>query len=89
MHTLICVTLSLPPGVRGLAAYSACGSSGTFMFTFLVISEDAPESPVQPSVRNNDTIMLYEPTREIMALIARRKLNLQTRMRSHPLGLHI
>ena len=89
MHTLICVTFSLPPRVRGLVAYSAYGSSGTFMFTFLVISEDAPESPVQSSVRNNDTIMLYEPTHEIMALIARRNLNLQTRMRSHPLGLHI
>ena len=32
---------------------------------------------------------LYEPTHEIMALIALRKLNLQTRMRSNPLGLHI
>ena len=30
-----------------------------------------------------------EPTHEIMALIALRKLNLQTRMRSNPLGLHV
>ena len=31
----------------------------------------------------------YEPTHEIMALIALRKLNLQMRMRSNPLGLHV
>ena len=31
----------------------------------------------------------YEPTHEIMALIALRKLNLQIRMRSNPLGLHV
>ena len=30
-----------------------------------------------------------EPTHEIMALIALRKLNLQTRMRSNPLPLHV
>ena len=35
MHTLICVTFSLPPGVGGLIAASACGSSWTFLFTFL------------------------------------------------------
>ena len=34
MHMLICVTFSLPPGVRGLAAASACGSSWTFLFAF-------------------------------------------------------
>ena len=33
--------------------------------------------------------ILFGPTHEIMALIALRKLNLQTRMRSNPLGLHI
>ena len=33
--------------------------------------------------------LLYEPTHEVMALIALRKLNLQTRMRSNPLGLHV
>ena len=34
---VICVTLPLPPGIRGwgLAATSACGSSWTFLFTFL------------------------------------------------------
>ena len=32
---------------------------------------------------------LFEPTHEIMALIALRKLSLQTRMRSNPLGLHV
>ena len=32
---------------------------------------------------------LFEPTHEIMALIALRKLNLQTRMRSNPLWLHV
>ena len=31
----------------------------------------------------------FEPTHEIMALIALRKLNLQTRMRSNPLGLDV
>ena len=31
----------------------------------------------------------FEPTHEIMALIALRKLNLQTRMRINPLGLHV
>ena len=31
----------------------------------------------------------YEPTHDIMALIALRKLNLQTRMRSNPLELHV
>ena len=31
----------------------------------------------------------YEPTHEIMALIAFRKLNLQTPMHSNPLGLHV
>ena len=31
----------------------------------------------------------YEPTHEIMAHIAVRKLNLQTRMRSNPLWLHV
>ena len=31
----------------------------------------------------------YEPTRKISALIALRKLNLPTRMRSNPLGLHV
>ena len=31
----------------------------------------------------------YEQTREIMALIALRKLNLQTHMRSNPLWLHV
>ena len=34
MHTLICVTFSLPPGVRGWLR-PACGSSWTFLFTFL------------------------------------------------------
>ena len=35
-------------------------------------------------------IALYiEPTHEIMALIALRKLNLQTCMRSNPLALHV
>ena len=34
MHTSICVTFSLPPGVR-LTTTSACGSSWTFLFTFL------------------------------------------------------
>ena len=33
-------------------------------------------------------MIINEPTHEIMALIALRKLNLQTRMRSNPLGLH-
>ena len=33
--------------------------------------------------------MFYEPTHEIMALIALRKLNFQTRMRSNPLRLHV
>ena len=32
---------------------------------------------------------LIESTHEIMALIALRKLNLQTRMRSHPVGLDV
>ena len=32
---------------------------------------------------------IYEPTHEIMALIVLRKLNLQTRMRSNPLGTHV
>ena len=32
---------------------------------------------------------INEPTHEIMALIALRKLNLYTRMRSHPMGLHV
>ena len=31
----------------------------------------------------------FVPTHEILVLIARRKLNLQTRMRSNPLGLHV
>ena len=31
----------------------------------------------------------FEPNHEIMALIALRKLDLQTRMRSNPLGLHV
>ena len=31
----------------------------------------------------------FEPTHEIMALIALRKLNLQTHMCSNPLGLHV
>ena len=35
-----------------------------------------------------DTV-LNEPAHEIMARIALRKLNLQTRMRSHPVGLHV
>ena len=34
-------------------------------------------------------IFIFEPTHEIMALIALRKLNLQTRMRSNPRGLHV
>ena len=34
-------------------------------------------------------VQINEPTHEIMALIALRKLNLQTRMRSNPLGLHV
>ena len=34
-------------------------------------------------------MFIYEPTHEIMALIALRKHNLQTRMRSNPLGLHV
>ena len=33
--------------------------------------------------------IIHEPTHKIMALIALRKLNLQTRMRSHPMGLHV
>ena len=33
--------------------------------------------------------LINESTHEIMALIALRKLNLQTRIRSNPLGLHI
>ena len=33
--------------------------------------------------------LLFEPIHEIMALIALRKLNLQTRMRSNPLELHV
>ena len=33
--------------------------------------------------------LLYEPAHEIMALIALLKLNLQTRMRSHPVGLDV
>ena len=32
---------------------------------------------------------INEPTHEIMALIALRKLNLETRMRSNPLGLYV
>ena len=36
MHTLVCATFSLPPGVcRGLATTSACGSPWTFQFTVL------------------------------------------------------
>ena len=35
------------------------------------------------------TKSIVEPTHEIMALIALRKLNLKTRMRSHPMGLHV
>ena len=31
----------------------------------------------------------YEPPHEIMAFIALRKLNLQTRMRSNPQALHV
>ena len=31
----------------------------------------------------------FEPAHEIVALIALRKLNLQTRMPSHPMGLHV
>ena len=31
----------------------------------------------------------FEPTHEIMALIALRKRNLQTRMRNHPMVLHV
>ena len=34
-------------------------------------------------------LLSFQPTHEIMALIALRKLSLQTRMRSKPLGLHI
>ena len=37
----------------------------------------------------NDKKRLNEPTHEIMAVIAFRKLNLQTRMHSNPLGLHV
>ena len=33
--------------------------------------------------------LITEPTHEIMVLIALRKFNLQTRMRSNPLGLYI
>ena len=32
MHTLICVSFSLPRGVGGLALASACGTSWTFLF---------------------------------------------------------
>ena len=38
---------------------------------------------VQPTRRE------FEPTHEIMALITPHKLNLQTCMRSHPMGLHV
>ena len=34
-------------------------------------------------------VRIFEPTHEIMALIALRKLNFQTRMRSSPLALHV
>ena len=42
MHTLICVTFSLPPGVGGFPAASACGSSWTFLFSFLHLSMFSP-----------------------------------------------
>ena len=38
MHTLFCVTFSLPPGDRGMAATSACDSSWTFLFTFFRVN---------------------------------------------------
>ena len=37
MHTLTSATFSLPPGVGGLAAASACGSSWTFLFTCFIL----------------------------------------------------
>ena len=48
--------------------------------------------PVSLMIRPNQTkstVFKIEPTHEIMALIALRKLNRQTRMRSNPLGLHV
>ena len=36
-----------------------------------------------------DLFSINEPTHEIMALIALHNLNLKTRMRSNPLGLHV
>ena len=39
------------------------------------------------NARLSDT--LYEPSHEIMALFVLRKLILQTRMRSHPVGLDV
>ena len=37
--------------------------------------------------KRNISLLKNEPAHEIMALIALRKLSLQTRMRSNPLGL--
>ena len=43
----------------------------------------------KPHERTGERKMKNEPTHEIMALIALRKLNLQTRMCSNPLGLDV
>ena len=41
------------------------------------------------SKSKENNIFKFEPTHEIMALIALRKLNLQTRMRRNSLWLHV
>ena len=42
-----------------------------------------------PNCNNHMPVLINEPTHEILAFLALRKLNLQTHIRSHPMGLHV
>ena len=66
-------------------------SSDCFVSLYIDESEDLTYNILKNTDINYSSVYKYiiKPTHGIMALIALRKLNLQTRMRSNPLTLHV
>ena len=90
---LFCLVQDTVVALQALSEMASQIFSGNIQQTITIVgtgfTDTITVNSLNARVLQTRQVQINEPTHEIMALIALRKLNLQTRMRSNPLGLHV